>query len=88
MVSPRSDIVQRLNEALADNMRPGTSDSDINVYTLPITVTRAHLQLAINEIQRLRAILRTCAYGMEVIDIGGGEFRGLYLPNKEKPPHD
>lgn len=88
MVAPRRDIVESLKEALVAGMVPGTSDSDINVYALPITVTRAHLQLAIDEIQRLRAILRTCAYGMEVIDIGGGEFRGLYLPNKEKPPHD
>lgn len=34
------------------------------------------------EIERLRSILRSCVHGAEIVDIGGGELLGLYLPNK------
>jgi hypothetical protein len=72
------DIVAGLRASINN---PMASDPEF------VIVMPGLLQLAIDEIERLRAILRTCQHGMEVIDIGGGELRGLYLPNKEKP-HD
>ncbi len=77
------DIVSRLKGILADTMVPGTSNSDINVYALPVIVTRYHLHAAINEIERLRGIIRSCVHGFEVVDLGEGEMIGLHLPNKK-----
>ena len=34
------------------------------------------------ELERLRAVLRSCQHGPDVVDIGEGEAVYLYLPNK------
>lgn len=78
------DIVKRLEETLLGAMRPGTANSDVNVYALPIEVATGHLYQAIDEIKRLRGIIRSCQHGAEVVDLGDGEMIGLHLPNKEK----
>jgi hypothetical protein len=51
----RRDVVQELQNALHDDMRPGTADSNVNTYELPVTVKRGLLSLALHEIKRLRA---------------------------------
>lgn len=48
------DIVERLREAITNNMRPGTGDSDVNPFALPVVVTYGHVELAIREIELLR----------------------------------
>lgn len=50
------DIVERLQRALV--MRPGTSNSDINVLNLPVDVPYGDVWDAIKEIERLRGTNR------------------------------
>lgn len=45
----------------------------------------ALLQRAIDEIERLRGIIRSCVHGTEFTDIGDGELIGLHRPNKDYP---
>lgn len=51
------DIVDRLRNAGYLNQRPGTADSDVNVFALPVQITYGDLTLAILEIERLRSQL-------------------------------
>jgi hypothetical protein len=53
-IKVRPDIVKRLRESMTNNMRPGTADSDINVFALPAVTTWGILESAIREIERLR----------------------------------
>lgn len=52
-----SDIVDRLQTILTTSMRPGTADSDVNVFDLPIEVTRGDVERSIREILQLRATI-------------------------------
>jgi hypothetical protein len=79
-----TDILVRLKAAAHDNMRPGTGDSDVNVFAQPIIVTYGHIAQAIQEIERLRGIIRSCVHGTERVYLGDGEVIGLHLPNKTK----
>jgi hypothetical protein len=47
------DVVEEIQEAMACK-RPGTANSDINVFALPVEVTYGLLDRAIREIERLR----------------------------------
>jgi hypothetical protein len=38
-----------------------------------------------DEIERLRKIIRSCARGTEMVDLGNGEIIGLHLPNRSTP---
>lgn len=49
-----TDVIERLRAALNNAMRPGTADSDVNV---PVEVARGNLEMAITEIERLRATI-------------------------------
>ena len=37
------------------------------------------------EIERLRGLLRMCARGTHIVDLGNGEVLGLHLPNEQNP---
>jgi hypothetical protein len=52
-----TDIVERLEAVMDNAMRPGTANSDINTFSLPIEVTRGDVYSAIAEIKRLRATI-------------------------------
>jgi len=49
------DILDCLREAV-NTPRPGTADSDINVFALPVTLTYGVVERAIREIERLRRL--------------------------------
>jgi hypothetical protein len=49
----KPDILERLKAAMV--MRPGTSNSDVNVLALPLETTWGDMSDAIAEIERLRA---------------------------------
>lgn len=55
----RRDILEELEEAERnmDKMRPGTANSDINTFDLPVEIKRGQLYGAVREIKRLRAEL-------------------------------
>jgi hypothetical protein len=52
----RRDILEELDEDMHCK-RPGTANSDINVFALPVEVTYGVLIRAVDEIKRLRASL-------------------------------
>ena len=58
-----------------DIIRVNECDANVGLAT-------ARFQALWNEIERLRAILRSCVHGMEVVELADGEYLGLYLPNK------
>jgi hypothetical protein len=49
----RVDILDRLKKA--GEMRPGTANSDVNVYATPVSLTWGDVDAAVKEIERLRA---------------------------------
>lgn len=50
----RKDVLDELRDAIRNGMRPGTHDSDVNVYELPCTVTYGLLRRLELEIEKLR----------------------------------
>jgi hypothetical protein len=48
----RVDILDRLKKA--GEMRPGTANSDVNVYATPVSLTWGDVDAAVKEIERLR----------------------------------
>ncbi len=52
-----SDIVERLRKAI--DRRPGTADSDINAFTIPVEVRWGDVTDAIAEIERLRSTIES-----------------------------
>lgn len=55
----RRDILEELEEAERDmdKMRPGTANSDVNTFDLPVEIKRGQLYRAVKEIRRLRTEL-------------------------------
>lgn len=51
----RKDVLEDLKDVMHNNMRPGTSDSDVNVYAIEYPVTYGLLRRLQLEIERLRA---------------------------------
>ena len=52
LINRPKDIVEVLKEAL--NRRPGTADSDVNVFAIPVTIQWGDVVRAYEEIERLR----------------------------------
>lgn len=50
----RTDIIEELEAAKDMGMRPGTSNSDINVFAEPVQLPYGVVARAISEIRRLR----------------------------------
>lgn len=69
-----TDVIERLRDALNDAMRPGTADSDVNVYALSVAVSRGDLEMAIAEIDRLRATITNLQHIAGKASIDGHAF--------------
>lgn len=65
------DVLTQLEEAQAsfEHTRPGTADSDVNVFALPVSVPYGVVMRAIKEIERLRSVAGAVSTGESFKDI-------------------
>lgn len=52
----RKDVLEDLEDVMNNNMRPGTGDSDVNVFAIEYPVPYGLLVRVKKEIERLRAV--------------------------------
>jgi hypothetical protein len=66
----RADIIEMLEKALKqDGLRPGTSDSDVNIFDEEIAVSRAVIETALLEIEYLRAVASKACSDQDLVQI-------------------